>query len=184
MTDPEDTMKPRRPLLLALGHLLCRDDRVGLHVLHELEERCRPYTDCLAVGQDLLCWLDHLICRQRLIILDALDGGYTPGTVIRLVRSGSSLLDTLLLDEAHSHGSNLGLALALARQMGEPLPIVIVYGIQPANVTLGDRLTPCVTQAASFLIKQLMMDRPWDTSVYLSDAIWPASDQIICERTR
>ncbi|NMB13318.1 MAG: hydrogenase maturation protease [Firmicutes bacterium] len=176
MTDREDTMEPRKPLILALGHSLRGDDGLGLHILRELEEKCRPYADCLAAGQDLLGWLNHLICRPRLIIIDALDGGYPPGTVIRLVRSADSLPETLLWDETHSHGSNLGLALALARQMGGPLPTTIVYGIQPMDVTLGEGLTPCVTQAARFLFRQFISDRPWDELVCLSDAIWLAAD--------
>lgn len=178
------TIEPRKPLILGLGHPLRRDDGLGLYVLCELEARCAPFADLLACGQEVLRWLDHLINRPQLIVLDALDNGYPPGTVIRLVKSGQGLLDILSLNQAHSHDNNLGLALALIRQKGVPLPTVIVYGIQPADVTLGNGLTPCVAKAADFLVKQLLADEPWCTSEHLFDAVWLPSDQIIYERTR
>lgn len=183
----DDLLHPReskRPLILGLGHPLRRDDGLGLYVLCKLEARCAPFADLLACGQEVLSWLDHLINRPQLIVLDALDGGYPPGTVIRLVRAGDGLLDMLSLNQAHSHDNNLGLALALMRQRGVPLPAVIIYGIQPADVMLGNELTPCVAKAADFLVKQLVTDEPWYNSERLSDAVWLASDQIIYERTR
>lgn len=184
MGDLLDPRESRKPLVLGLGHPLRRDDGLGLYVLCKLEARCAPFADFLACGQEVLRWLDHLINRPQLMVLDALDGGYPPGTVIRLVRSGDGLLDMLSLNQAHSHDNNLGLALALTRERGMPLPAVIVYGIQPADVTLGNELTPCVAKAADFLVKQLLVDEPWYNLRCLSDAVWLASDQIIHERTR
>mgnify|MGYP001046203573 CR=1 FL=1 len=178
MSDLTDTREFGQPLILALGHPLCRDDGVGLHILRELEQVCSPFTDCLAGGQELLCRLKHLTYRPVLIILDAIDGGYPPGTAIRLVISGDDLLETLSLDTAHSHGSNLGLALALIRQSGVRLPTVVIYGVQPTNMALGDQLTPDIAQAAGFLARQLMIDRPWNNVTCLSSAVWLNRDQI------
>ena len=177
-----DPIEPRKPLIIGLGHPLRRDDGLGLHILGELQASCSPFTDSLTCGQEVLCWLSQLMHRPQLIILDAIDGGYPPGTVIRLVRSGDGLLDMLSLDEAHSHDSNLGLALALIRQKGVPLPAAVVYGIQPFDIGLGNGLTPCVARALNFLVKQLVSDGPWHNTKCLSDAVWLASDQIIHER--
>lgn len=182
ITGLPDTARPRKPLILGLGHPLRQDDGLGLHILNRLEDICSPFADCLAAGQELLGWLDHLLYRERIIVLDAIDSGYPAGTVLRLYGSADHLLRTLLIEETHSHSSNLGLALALLKYKGSP-PTVLIYGIQPEDVSLGGKLTPCVTQAASFLVKQFLYDRPWH-HLYLPDAVWLTSDQVIHERTR
>ncbi len=178
MDEPSSALEIRRPLVVGLGHPLRRDDALGLHILAELMARQISGVDFLVGGQDLLSLLEHLTCRPRLIVLDALDTGHPWGTVSRLVKPCAQLIEALSSSEIHSHSTNLNLTLALMTQRKLPLPLVTIYGIQPADVMLGHGLTPPVARAAHFLVEQILVDEPWSQGEYLPDAIWLAAEQV------
>lgn len=162
----------RDTLIIGLGHPLLSDDALGLHALTMLTGRPIPAVEYLVGGQDLLSWFEYLLYRPRIIILDAVDEGYLPGTVIRRARSGSQLVKALAADELHSHSTNLNLALALMQLRRLPLPTVVIYGIQPASVMPGEGLSPVVARAMHFLVERILADEPWHPEKYLSDATW------------
>ena len=80
MTDSPDT------LVLGIGNLIMTDDGVGVKVIHLLQERYSfPGTVALLDGGTLgLDLLPHLEGVKRLVVVDAVETGGPPGTLVRL----------------------------------------------------------------------------------------------------
>lgn len=137
-----------KTLVLGLGNPILRDDGVGLRVAQALRPRLvgRPGVE---VDEDTwggLRLMERLIGYDRAIVIDAMSGGKTPGTIEILspddlpTRRSSSLHDT-----------SLPVALELGRQAGAHLPpssAITLVGIGVEDVIhFGEDLTPKVEGA-------------------------------------
>ena len=75
----------RRPILiLGIGNILLRDEGVGVRVIETLQQQKTPDTiDLVDGGTSGADLIDILADRRKVIIVDAVDAGKAPGTVIR-----------------------------------------------------------------------------------------------------
>lgn len=131
-------------LVLGIGHMLRHDDGVGVHAAEILRARSLP-EDVEVIDAGLAGWeLSSVIERRDLVIvIDAIDAGAEPGALFRLapddlrpaVVSGMSLHDFHLLD-----------ALEETRLLGTAPREVVIYGIQPQDLSSGIGLTPAVEE--------------------------------------
>ncbi len=136
-----------RILIVGVGNLLLGDEGVGIHAVRELEKRSLPpYVDVVDGGTAGLNLLDLMIGQQRVIIIDAVDGGAQPGTVFRF--SPEEIVEDVERLPLSLHQMEVLNVLQLATYLGQPLPPVVVYGIQPETMdwstelsaTLGSRM--------------------------------------------
>ena len=103
-------------------------------------------------GFDLI---DAIAGRRKVIVIDALDAHYAPGTVVRLrpeeliaaERPGLSLHDLGLLE-----------ALAMARQLGEAPDEVVIFGVQPQDLSCGLELSPIILARVPELIDLVLRE--------------------------
>ena len=149
-----------RTLIIGLGSPILGDDAVGLHVARRLADELPPgAADVIEAGAAGLRLLSLLPGYGRLVIIDALltrDDGPGPGAVRRL---GLDELDrTLRL--SGSHDADLGTALALAEQLGEPLPDeVLIYGVVVRDVwEFREELSPAVRDALPHIVATVAAD--------------------------
>jgi hydrogenase maturation protease len=137
-----------RRLILGLGNPVRSDDAVGLEVVERL--RAAPLPDHLDLADAGTCGLgllDLITGYNRLVIVDAIDAGEQPGTVLTLELSD---LDRMVPRHAAStHDANLSTALEAGRQLGLDLPSEIrIVAVQIADVgTFSEELTPAVAAA-------------------------------------
>jgi hydrogenase maturation protease len=130
-------------LVLGIGNLIMSDDGIGSRVIQRLQE-CYRFPEGVilhdggTLGTALLPLLEGV---EKLLVVDAVDTGATPGTVVRLAGQ-----DIPLIMGAKLSPHQLGLTdlLAVAALQGVAPREIVVWGIQPARLDMGLELSPAV----------------------------------------
>jgi hydrogenase maturation protease len=138
-------MKPI--LVLCLGNEVLSDDSFGFHAAQRLESEGVP-DDCAEVIYSSIAGfslLDLLNERERVLIVDVIQTGGTPGA-IHFFPAGNLTPSEQLIN---SHQISLPTALALGRQFGLALPETVdVIAVEAQDVeTLSETMTPAVAGA-------------------------------------
>jgi hydrogenase maturation protease len=147
---------PKKIVVLALGNLIRSDDAVGLVALRLLEEDPRlPLHVCLVEGGTKGLELVSYVCDAScLLVLDAVDVGATPGTVLRV--AGEDLRS--LPGNGNVHGLALADILSALGMMGHQPQEIVLLGVQPLITELGTVLSTPVQQALPTLIEAAMAE--------------------------
>jgi hydrogenase maturation protease len=133
---------PATCVVLGLGNTLHSDDGIGPQAIEWLRSDVRVPADVALIeggtlGLELLTYIWDC---SYLLVLDAVDVGQPPGT---LVRMSSQEVQTL-----PSQGSvhQLGVAdlMVALRVLASRTPEVVLLGVQPASTEWGTELSPAV----------------------------------------
>jgi len=146
-----------RILIVGLGNLLLGDEGVGIHAVRELEERALPpQVDVVDGGTAGLNLLDLMQGYERVIILDAVEAGEEPGTILRFtpqdVTSEAQALPLSL------HQIEVLKVLELATYLGRPLPPIVIYGIQPHVTHWSTQLSPALRAGLPKLVDAVLKE--------------------------
>ena len=136
-----------RITVLGVGNTLRMDEGVGVHAVRTLGQRHRgdmPEVDFLDGGTLGLNLLPYVEEAAALLILDAVDSGSPPGTVIELSGNSIPKYSGIKLSE---HQVTLQEVLGLALIRGHLPARMILIGIQPADLATGDSLSPTAAGA-------------------------------------
>jgi hydrogenase maturation protease len=149
-------------LVLGIGNLLLSDEGVGVHVVRALAQRELPSgVAVVEAGTAFLDVLSDIAQANRILLVDAMEGGGTPGTVYRVPFDQCRHPGML----ASLHGLDLSRVLFMAGNDRKPL--ITVFGIEPARIEWGMELSPAVQGALSAveeaLYEELMQPRPEGT---------------------
>ena len=142
--------------ILGLGNLLQRDEGFGIHVLRALQPRLSQAegAQCLdggTLGLGLLPFVEDSHC---LLVLDAIDAGKSPGTLIELSGEQLPLYSTQKLSE---HQVGFQEVLALARFRGRLPERLHFIGAQPEYFTTGIGLSPALRAAVPRAVRRACM---------------------------
>lgn len=131
-------------LVLGLGNTIMSDDGIGPKVVRQLqEEDGLPDGVILLDGGTLgLDLLPHLEGVGQLIIVDAVETGKEPGTVVRLV---GEEVPVALETKLSPHQMGLKDLLAVARLMDCLPEEIVLIGVQPQSLEMDTELTPVVS---------------------------------------
>jgi hydrogenase maturation protease len=150
-------------LVLGLGNLVHADDGVGVHAIQRLQRdpRIPPGVALLDGGTHGLGLLPHIAGFSRLLVIDAVDAGEPPGTVVRF--EGTALNGLPGKASVHQLGfADLMVALKL---LDEPPPELVVLGVQPFSTEWSAELTRPVADALPALLDQVVRQlEVWDAS--------------------
>ena len=137
-------------LVLGLGNLVHGDDGIGVHAIQRLQKDSRVPAGVVLMdgGTQGMSLIPHISGFERLLVVDAIDVGEKPGTLIRL--EGAAVENLPGKPSVHQLGfADLMIAMKL---LGEPPKEVIVIGVQPkANDWTAD-LTPPVSASLDELV--------------------------------
>ena len=141
MTGVPPLAYPPGPLLvIGLGNDHRKDDRCGLEVVRRLKGRLSPSVRLVEGPRDATRLLDLWDGAGRVIVIDAMQGNGPPGSVRRI---------EVTLDEGigsspttSTHGLGLAEAVALGRSLGRLPRRLTVFGIEVAELGMGDGLAP------------------------------------------
>ena len=142
---------PFKIALLGLGNLMRTDDAVGMLTLQTLagSNLLPPEVRVIEGGTLGLDLLDSLRGISHLLVLDAVDTGIAPGTLLRF--EGQQVDDLPVSKSVHLLGlSDLMGALRLIDAAPEK---VVLLGVQPASTDWGTVLTPEVEPARHALLQ-------------------------------
>ena len=135
-----------RKIVLGLGNTLNRDEGLGVHAMKALEKHFQSESSSVApevefvdggvLGLSLLPWVEEC---SHLLVLDAIDGSRTPGTVIELKRDEIPLFTGIKVSD---HQVTFQEVLGLASFRGHLPPFLHLIGLQPADISTGIDLSP------------------------------------------
>ncbi len=140
-----------RDLILGVGNLLLSDEGVGIHAVRRLLERGDlpeeiQIVDGGTAGLALMVYLEDV---DRLVIIDAMETGGPPGTLVRL--SGNQIPAYMAL-KVSPHEITLPDFLAAAKLRDLYPREVIVWGVQPESMEVGIELSPTLAARLDELV--------------------------------
>jgi hydrogenase maturation protease len=137
MTTPSN-IKPI--LILGVGNTLLRDEGVGVHVVQRLQTMDLPEdVEVLEGGVLGLDLLEEMENREKLIIVDAVQGDGSPGTTYRLTRKEIEMGAGRCLTSLHE--IDLPYVLHTADLLGQHINPIII-GVEPKDMGIGLELSP------------------------------------------
>jgi hydrogenase maturation protease len=140
--------KSRQTLVLGLGNELLADEGVGVHAARLLQQEELPEDiTVLEVGTSILDSLEDLERADRIIVLDAMKDDGPPGTVYKIPMTDCSGS----MNIASMHGFDIFRVMALARRTESPP--VMVFGVEPAQISWSMSLSSTVIRSLPYLIE-------------------------------
>jgi hydrogenase maturation protease len=154
----------QRTLILGLGNPLRGDDGLGSRVVAELESLGVPegvtVIDGGIGGLGLLSYLEEW---ERVLIVDVAELGLRPGQHVRFTPREVRLRET---GEGFSvHDAGLSQAIDLGTALGRQLAEIVIFGLQPATMELGQGLSPAVEAAVPDLVLAVLREAKGDDNV-------------------
>jgi hydrogenase maturation protease len=142
---------PAKCVVLGLGNILHSDDGLGPQAIQRLRDDARvPEDVALIEGGTLgLELLTYIWDCSHLLVLDAVDVGQPPGT---LVRMSSQELQTLP-GKGSVHQLGVADLLVALRVLARRPPTVVLLGVQSATTDWGTELSPAVGAVMGSLIE-------------------------------
>lgn len=133
------------------------DDGAGVRIIQQLADNYRfpPEVTLLdggTLGLDLLPQLEGV---DRLLIVDAVETGKVPGSLIRL--TGTDVQPVMEM-KLSPHQMGLKDLLAVAMLQGIAPPEMVLLGIQPENIELGMDLSPAVAAKFDTLVENVLRE--------------------------
>jgi len=144
-------------LVIGVGNLLLKDEGVGVHVIKELQKReLPPGVEVLDGGVAGWGLLDLFSKASKVLVIDAADMELPPGSMARFTPAEVELPSGEL--KLSAHGVGLPEVLELARALGHNPPQVIIFGIQPKEISWGMDLTPEVAATVPKVIAAVLKE--------------------------
>lgn len=103
--------------------------------------------------EDVAALVEALSEMDEAVIVDSVSSGAAPGTIHRFEAAEAPL--PLDLFAASTHVLGVGEAVELARALGKLPARVTVYGIEGADFSAGEGLSPEVEQAVADVVKEV-----------------------------
>lgn len=143
--------------IIGLGNPLRGDDGIGPRVVQELA-RCAlpPGTVALDGGTAGLGLLGLLNGWDRVIVVDAADVGQEAGQFVRFRPDQARLAEAI--DGFSFHHAGLAEVLALACALDQPLPPLVVFGVQPGQVGWQEGLSAAVEASLPALVEAILRE--------------------------
>ena len=142
-------------LVLGLGNILLRDEGIGVRVVQTLQSMDLPEAvEALDGATAGLGLLDILADRRKVIVVDALDGEYPPGTVVRLTPENLAPPNG---GAVSLHGLGLVEVLKLSERLGISPDEVVILGVKPASLEYGLELSAELNELLPRII-ELVLD--------------------------
>ena len=132
-------MKPT--LIISLGNPLMRDEGIGIHLASELSLQLagNPEVEVLDLGTGGLTVMHAIAGRERVVFVDCAIMGETPGVMRRF--TPDEVLSKKVKTRYSLHEGDLLDTLKLSQSMGECPDDIVIFGIEPKDVALGEGLS-------------------------------------------
>lgn len=128
-----------------------KDEGVGVHAARRLQHIPLPAAvevlDGGTAGMDLLYYLDG---RKKVILIDAIQTDESPGTIFRLTPRDIGSVSKREYFSLHQPG--ISDVLRIAAVLGKSMPEVVIFAVQPTDISIGTDLTPEINDKIPELI--------------------------------
>lgn len=138
-------MRATRTLVVGLGNVLLKDDGVGVHAVRELRKILPLRILAVEVGTAVLDALHLFEWADRIIGIDAMQAGGSPGTIY-----------SFSVDDVEEPGTRASLhevgLIAGLRFLNGRRPPITMFGVEPETMHTGLELSPAVRAALPKLV--------------------------------
>jgi hydrogenase maturation protease len=143
--------------VIGLGNVVLSDDGLGVHAVNRLRRRfdIGENVELVEGGTAGLLLLPYLADARRVIIVDAIDLGAPPGSLVRL--DGKDWASAFAV-RMTPHDVGLVDLLGAAQLSGAWPEVLVLRGVQPASTTIGTELTEPVAAALDPLTDAIAAD--------------------------
>ncbi len=145
-------------LVLGVGNLLMKDEGVGVHAaLKMLDMPLPPSVEIIdggTAGVDLLYYMEN---REKIIIIDAIQTDEPPGTIFRL--TPVNIISSIARNKHFSlHQPGVAELLKVAQAIEQPIKDVVIFAVQPADISIGTELSPILEKNLPGLIQSVLQE--------------------------
>ena len=144
-----------QPVVMGLGNPLFQDEGLGIHVINQLMmSDLGNRAELIDGGTDGLALLGTVEKARRLIVIDAIDGGFRPGTIKKLQ---DQEIRVLARGRISAHQLGFQEVLALAQMRGQFPQYLVLIGVQPQTMEWGTSLSVEVANVIPQVINMVNM---------------------------
>jgi hydrogenase maturation protease len=138
-------------LVLGLGNILLQDEGIGVRVVQQLQQDylLPAQVEILDGGTAGMALYEHIIDRTHLIVIDAVNTGQPPGTLVTLEHAA---IPAYFRTKVSPHQMALSDILAALQIGGQTLPKIILLGIVPVSLQTGIGLSDSIAGKLSSLV--------------------------------
>ena len=143
---------PTPVLVLGMGNVLLEDEGLGVRALEELQRRFQapPGVEWLDGGTTGMGLLDQIIGCRHLLVLDAVQTGAQPGTLVRMTGQEVPVYFGLRVTP---HQLGLSDVLATLELTGEQPESVTVLGLVPRSMEMSLQLSDVIDARLNCLLE-------------------------------
>jgi hydrogenase maturation protease len=144
-----------KTLIAGMGNLIYRDEGIGVHVIEKMKEMELPARiELLDIGTSTMDLISYLEGVKRLIVIDAMKAGGTPGTIYRCKPE-----DLLPAEEGPISLHEIGLleTLDMAKKKGLEMDTVVI-GVEPKAIDWGMELSDEVKSKIPTIIEAVLKE--------------------------
>ena len=139
-------MTEKKPILvLGVGNLVLTDEGVGIHVVQRMQQMDLPsHVEVLDGGTMGLDLLDDIEGRKKVIIVDTVKGGGSPGTLYRMMIDD---VEDIPKSRVSLHDIDMTDVFKLADLLKIEKPEIVIIGVEPKDMeSAGMELSPEVEE--------------------------------------
>ena len=144
-------------LVLGVGNILLQDEGVGVRVVQEFQRRFQlpEGVEVLDGGTAGMCLIEDILDQEHVIILDAVQTGQPPGTVVRLADD-----EVPVFLQQHISPHQLGLAdvLATLALIDKKPQHLVLIGIVPKSMELSLELSAEIEPKVDMLVDRIVAE--------------------------
>lgn len=147
-------LSPQKIVILGVGNLLLSDEGVGVHVAHELMKMdLPPEVSVVEGGTDGFRLLNVITEADRVIVIDAVRSGATPGSVYRFDVNDIRSVPPGFMTSVHQVG--ILEVIELSDLIGKT-PRATVIGVEPKSLEMSMELSPEVKEKIPRIIELVL----------------------------
>jgi hydrogenase maturation protease len=146
-------------LLIGIGNDYGRDDGVGLRIAREIRALCLDGVEVGTLTGDCARLVEMWKGKDRVILVDALYSGKSPGSVHRF-DPGEEAFPGFSLLRTSTHSFGVTQAIELSRTLGRDPNQLIIYGIEGKTFEPGFGLSREVERAVPDVVRRILSELP------------------------
>jgi len=151
-----DNAPPKRTVILGVGNLLLSDEGVGVHVANRLMEmELPPGVEVIEGGTHGFRLMNIVIEADRLVVVDAVKGGASPGSIYRFDIKDAPSYPAAFKTSAHQVGI---LEVIHLSELVGPIPETTIIGVEPKSLAMGLELSSEVEEKLPKVIEMVLKE--------------------------
>ena len=146
----------KKKAVIGIGNPLRSDDGIGIVLLEKLRQQKKkllPDLDLIDGGTGGMNLVHILEKYDKVLIVDAVDFGVNPGDikVFNILDVKSDKIPVAF----STHEDDLLKIIKLSKELKKCPDNIIIFGIQPKNVSFGQKITEEINRSIEFIFKEL-----------------------------